>query len=66
MEKRSVFKWRRILLGMSQDQVAKRADVDQTQVSRLERGFSRHVPIEAQHRIARVLGLQLKEKSKKA
>jgi len=63
MEKRTVYKWRRMLLGMSQDQVAKLADVDQTQVSRLERGFSRHVPIEARRRIARVLGVQPKEKS---
>jgi transcriptional regulator with XRE-family HTH domain len=60
LEKRTVYKWRRILMGMSQDQVAKLADVDQTQVSRLERGFSRHVPIEAQRRIAHVLGLRLK------
>ena len=65
MEKRTVFKWRRMLLGMSQDQVAKLADVDQTQVSRLERGFSRHVPADAQRRIARVLGVEPKEKSKK-
>ena len=60
-----MFKWRRTILGLSQDEVAKRADVDQTQVSRLERGFSRRVPIEAQRRIARVLGVQPKEKSKK-
>lgn len=58
-----MFKWRRLLLGMSQDEIAKRAHVRQENVSRLERGFGRQVPIEAQHRIARVLGIRLKEKS---
>jgi len=59
---RNIFKWRRQILNMSQDELAKRAGVHQTNVSRLERGFDRHVPLEAQRRIARVLGVRLKDR----
>ncbi len=57
MKKRSIYRWRRVQLGYSQDQVAQLADVNQTVVSRLERGFGRNVSPEALERIAAILGV---------
>ena len=57
MRKRSLYRWRRILLGYSQDQVAQLADVNQTVVSRLERGFGRNVSPEALARVGAILGI---------
>lgn len=53
----NLIRLRREELGLSQNELAKRAEVNQTWISRLERGENYNISLRAARRIAKVLGL---------